>query len=458
MGDEEGRIRRTGGGWLAGAWGAFRSPRPVAVSAPKRPEVPGAADAEAGRNESTGLGSLPADPRRRLPPGMAKLLVQPARTADGRSGYLLTGTADDSAPLSAAGPHLPPTDIRLSRLQQQGSGDGTAAGMPSEVYRAVRHWSQQSRQRPLVAWLTDLRARHGEALHLVVWDDTEFEIPWELLTLPPADDPAPAAVPPARGPDPAPPGGVPLGAVVPVARWTTTCEEAAPLLTGPADCAGGVLSYFDADMAGDSEAFRHVAHRPCATRDDFLAALGGAGDTPTGLVYLGAHGKHGASLENLSLGGLTWYELNEQAMPALAAGGTAVVLNVCHAGRVVANHGGGEDALRGFTELFLRGGATACVAVGGAVDDTIARELLAHLMDHTGRTPERSLALMLRDFRARATDTLPHPLPRARGGDGTVDLRGQRAVLRFLYPFMYVYYGHPHTTLRLSPSAADGAA
>jgi hypothetical protein len=145
-------------------------------------------------------------------------------------------------------------------------------------------------------------------------------------------------------------------------------------------------------------------------------------------------------------------------MHALSARATAVVLNVCHSGRMVRNHVGGEDALRGFTEMFLRHGATACIATHGEVGDTVARTLLTYLVDHTRRTPERPLALMLRDFRARAAAALPRPLPRTRARDHSIDYEGQRRVLSVLYQFMYVYYGHPRTTLRLAPRAPDTAA
>jgi hypothetical protein len=65
---------------------------------------------------------------------------------------------------------------------------------------------------------------------------------------------------------------------------------------------------------------------------------------------------------------------------------------------------------------------------------------------------------MLRDFRARAAAALPRPLPRTRARDHSIDYEGQRRVLSVLYQFMYVYYGHPRTTLRLAPRAPDTAA
>lgn len=433
-------------GWL-GAGGAVggpvaqpRAPRPVAVTAPREAAAPEAAEQT---GERTALGSRPADPYRRLPPGMAKLLVQRARDSEGNPAYLLTGAADDGTADGGAGlpyraePELPPTGLNLARVRRD-------EAFPSEFYRAVLDWSR--RQRALVAWLNDLRELHGDDLHLVVWDDTDFEIPWELLALDAAHDSRAA------------PAG-PLGALVPVARWTTLREQAGPLLEGPADCAGDVVGYFDGPMRADVDAFRPFAHEPHDDADTFLDSLSATGaDRSPGLVYMGCHGTHGKDLEELTAGVLTWYELNEVRMSALAGGGTVVCLNICHSGRLVRNHDGGEDALRGFSELFLRNGATACIATRGEVGETVARGLLAHLVEHAGRTPERPLAHMLRDYRSRAAADLPHPVPRRRTRDGGTDHQGQRRVLRFLHQFMYVYYGHPLTTLRLAPRAPDGAA
>lgn len=171
---------------------------------------------------------------------------------------------------------------------------------------------------------------------------------------------------------------------------------------------------------------------------------------------MGCHGTHGHAMDDLTVGLLTWYEMDEPEMAALGGRSTLVLLNVCDSGRLVDNRDGGEDALRGFPELFLRKGARACIATGGQVGETEARSLLAHLVEHARSTPERPLARMLRDFRARAAADLPVPVPRTMRDDGAVDNEGQRQVLRFLHQFMYVYYGHPLTTLRLTRRGQEG--
>ncbi|MEV6007772.1 CHAT domain-containing protein [Streptomyces sp. NPDC051976] len=419
--------------WLTGArqgpGAAAHTPRPVPLAAPRQAVAPEAATPSA----ETTLGALPADPEERLPPGLAKLLVQRVRDGEGNQAFLLSGAVGgDELPYSD-GPQLRPFTISLGRVRRDGA-------FPSQVYRAVQGWSR--RQLPLVRWLNTLRARYGDELHLVVWDDTDYDIPWEMLWLGPPESP-----------------GLPagwLGALVPTARWTTIREVERPLLEGPAECAGEVIGYFDGTMREDADAFRDFVHQRHEETSAFLAALDRV-DRPPGMVYMGCHGTYGDGVDDLTVGLLTWYEMDEPMMSALAGQNTLVLLNVCDSGRLVDNRDGGEDALRGFPELFLRKGARACIATGGQVGETEARSLLAHLVEHARSTPERPLARMLRDFRARAAADLPVPVPRTMRDDGAVDNEGQRQVLRFLHQFMYVYYGHPLTTLRLTRRVQEGA-
>lgn len=177
---------------------------------------------------------------------------------------------------------------------------------------------------------------------------------------------------------------------------------------------------------------------------------------------MGCHGTHGKRIDDLTAGMLTWYEMDEPAMSALrggsGTGGTLVCLNVCHSGRLVDNRGGGEDALRGFSELFLRKGAKACIATRGEVEETEARALLGHLVEHARRNPGQPIAHMLRDFRDDAVRNLPRQIPRTQEAGGGQDVEAQRRVLSLLYHFMYVYYGHPQTTLQLAPRRPGSAA
>ncbi len=171
------RIRRATT-WLARAAAAGpglgpRAPRPVPVPPPREPELPAPAAPEAGPDV---LDSVAADPTERLPDGLAKLMVQRVRDGENNPAYLLTGASGgaDAPPYTGPGPQLPPLRISLGRIRADGA-------YPSQFYRAVGEWSRL--QRPLVRWLNGLRDRYGDDLHLVVWDDTDYEIPWEMLWL-----------------------------------------------------------------------------------------------------------------------------------------------------------------------------------------------------------------------------------------------------------------------------------
>ncbi len=115
----------------------------------------------------------------------------------------------------------------------------------------------------------------------------------------------------------------------------------------------------------------------------------------------------------------------------------------------------GENALRGFAELFLRKGAGRLHRHlgqgrrrrGARPDPRTRRPAL--------RRPRTAVARALRDFRAAAVARLPDPLPYVYGDDDRFDAEGQRQILPILYSFMFLYFGHPLTTLRLSVRAQE---
>ncbi|MFD5649484.1 CHAT domain-containing protein [Streptomyces sp. NPDC127039] len=383
-----------------------------------------------------GLGGTDARPGARLEDGFAVLRVLRADGADGLPGYRLQGWCGDLSVNCAAGPtRRPAPAVSLARLRQDGDGH-----YPSEVLRGIRLWSDN--QYELAGWINRIRARHGDDLRLVVWDDTGYDLPWELLLLP--GDAASGLA------------GGPLGALVAVARWTTVRDlgqGGLPAETG--DCHGRVLGYLHQDMADDGRVFTSYAHRLHRRMTPFLSDLD-TQDDRTGLVYLGCHGTYGEAVPGLTLGDRTWAELNGERMSALRRDGSLVCLNACDSGRFVDNRAQGEEALRGFAELFLRKGAGGCIVSSGKVGDLEARAMARRLVREVAEHPRRPVVRTLRDFRVRALEEFGSlaQLPRVRNDDGQVDVVGQKRVLRLLYAFMFHYYGHPRTALRLT--AVDG--
>lgn len=422
--------------WLAdavrsGPAAAAHTPSPVPLSAPDSSPAP----PDAVLSDPAALGASAADPHARFPAGFAQLVVRRAYD-EGRQE--LFGVAGDGGeielPYTVTPTQVRPTDIGLANVR----GDGE---YPSEIFLAIYRWSRN--QRRLVAWINDLRARYRDDLQFVIWDDTDYDIPWELLWL--DED---------RGRGLA--AGC-LGALVDVARWTTIRELSGSLLAQPSECSGGVIGYFDDTMWVDTLAFGPFIYRPHRQMGGFLEELEQTGFR-AGLVYMGCHGQYGSSVYRLKLDKVTWGELDVCDMAALQGWRALVCLNACHSGRLVSNTGGGEDALRGFAELFLRKGAQGCIASAGKVGDDEAHLLITRLVQTVATASRHSVAAALRAFRAQAIAELPATLPkvpRTTNDDGSVNKEGQKQVLRFLYSFMFLYYGHPQTTLKLSLQAAD---
>ncbi|MFE2194496.1 CHAT domain-containing protein [Streptomyces olivaceus] len=423
---------------LPGVGGAgLRTALPGLKAAARRPAA-SVRNLRRAQEPPAGLGGTDARPGARLEDGFAVLRVLRADGADGLPGYRLQGWCGDLSVNCAAGPtRRAAPAVSLARLRQDGDGH-----YPSEVLRGIRLWSDN--QRELAHWINRIRARHGDGLRLVVWDDTGYDLPWELLLLP--ENTAPGLA------------GGPLGALVAVARWTTVrdlSQGGLPSETG--DCHGRVLGYLHRDMADDGHLFTPYAHRFHGRMTPFLSDLDTEADR-TGLVYLGCHGTYGDAVPRLTLGDRTWAELNGEPMSVLRRDGSLVCLNACDSGRFVDNRAQGEEAMRGFAELFLRKGAGGCIVSSGKVGDLEARSMARRLVREVAEHPHRPVVRTLRDFRARALDEFGSlaALPRVRNDDGQVDVVGQKRVLRLLYAFMFHYYGHPRTALRLTAVDAAG--
>src|SRR5215471_4092527 len=148
---------------------------------------------------------------------------------------------------------------------------------PRDIFALMPEWSRSHDE--ITDWINDLRVRFGDAdLRIVIWDDTGFEIPWELLWLEPRPD------------DDLRPGW--LGALVSVTRWTTIHRDGRnPYTDDPEDCAGHVVAYFDEAMRGDFDALRPFCSEAFSDVFRFISRLQDGPD-PLSLVYMACHGEH----------------------------------------------------------------------------------------------------------------------------------------------------------------------
>jgi len=416
--------------WLTGTGTAIRRAAFPGLQAAVRRESAAVLQFRRPSGPPSGTGSGQARPYERLEDGYAVLRVIRTAGYDSQDGYQLQGWCGEFTVTCRTGPtRLVAPGVSLATIRQTGE-------FPSETLRGIQLWS--GNQTELADWINRIRERHGDRLRLIVWDDTGFELPWELFWVP-ADE--------RHGL----PGGL-LGALLVLARWTTVhgVDENLPRHTG--DCHGRVLAYLHEDMTADGGVFVPYAHQVHDMMTPFLQALDlPLPDDRTGLVYMGCHGTYGEAVMRLTLGDRTWAEFNTRDMHVLRQDRALVCLNACHSGRFVHNWVQGEAALRGFAELFLRKGAGGCIVTAGEVGDQEARGMVRRLLHEVAAHPDRPVTETLRDFRARAVEdfgTLA-AIPTTRNDDGQVDKVGQKRVLRLLYAFMFHYYGHPLTTLRL---------
>jgi CHAT domain-containing protein len=309
------------------------------------------------------------------------------------------------------------------------SDDDDAAVRQAAVayYDFVMAWS--STKYSLHTWLTRLQEVAGTSLRLVVWDDTDMGIPWELYRYVVGDQ------------------AVWLGASFQVTRWTTVHEagrhdqfsaEAEPRLSGT-----GILCFEDAKLVPRKGGLSITTIAEChemPTLGTLCRALDSAAQH-YGLVYVRAHGKYGGDLTTTTLGGISLAKFQTLRLSAIHASGSVVLLNACNSARPVFDPAPGDAANRNFAEVFLRHRARAVVATMGEVPTgssaSLARKVIADARSGGVRLPE-----LLRRRRADAARDLP---------PDTLDLTEEQeeAIRSFLYASLYVYFGHPDAVITL---------
>jgi hypothetical protein len=303
---------------------------------------------------------------------------------------------------------------------------------PSEAvdcYTKLLAWSETKYE--LTQWLTILRREIGTDLRLIVWDDTDFGIPWELFWH--AMKEAPAW----------------LGTAVQVIRWTTvhdanrhdqfSAEESQSI-------GGDVLYYEDPELTRLTTSIHHPYGRPgykaAPTMEDLLGEL--AKPANYGLVYVRGHGRHNPDLFKSTLAGVRLADLSGRKLPALGGSKSVVFLNACNSARPVIDRNLGDESNRNFAEVFLRQRASGVVASMAEVpighSAVMARNLVAEARADGVRIPE-----FLRAHRARHAKNLPDPT------SGLTSLQ-QHKIRAFVYASVFAYFGHPESVFRLANS------
>ncbi|MDL4813615.1 hypothetical protein [Actinomadura opuntiae] len=404
--------------WLPKLLGSPPGAPPPRI-APPSPE-PASTGPDLPSGEPRGLGAAPVDVHASLPEATAELTVQRAR---------LDGAGDPVFELSGfccCGEDLPP-----ARNERHGRPPRIALGTlisgrpggesPARSLNRMRSWSRTKYE--LLGWIGRIRARHGDDLRLIIWDDSGFEIPWELLWVP---------AEPASGL----PGGW-LGALAVVTRWTTVHAPGGPLPYASADRRGGAAGYVADAMRRDRDLL--AAHPLSPSLWELISHLETPGPGPA-LVYIACHGEYGSTGFDVTLDGLSVGEVDWRTFPRVADGGGLVFVNACHSGRLIDDPEYNDATTRGFAEVFLRSGAAGFLGTAGAVLEDEAHRVAAHLLAGMGAPSGVGVAAALRDYRrAVAVTDLPPVADRPRG----------KELLPFVSAFMYLYFGGPDTTIAL---------
>jgi hypothetical protein len=365
------------------------------------------------------LGPTEVDLTAAYPPGVAVLDVR-AVVAQGTERFALQGfCCCTDLPFLVTAQQQRPTRVDLAALITRDGGES-----PARAFLRLKNWS--SSKPALQHWLRGLRSRHGDDLAVIVRDNTDFAIPWELFWFDDGQD------------------GDWLGSAAILTRWTAIARaEPAPMTLPAATSAGGpVLAYVaPGPMRADLTTMAALQVVLADSLWKLLEQLTVPGD-PLGMVYAACHGEfHKSSAEFLLDAEVSVADVDTARFSRLAQAGALVFLNACHSARLIFDPEYNDATLRGFAEAFLRSGAAGFIGTTGAVAEEHANTFLAHLVAGLTERPGRPVARTIRDIRrAAAIRSAPH----------SNDTAAARALLPFFYTFMYAYFGRPDLTVELS--------
>jgi hypothetical protein len=395
--------------------GASTAGEPVTVAA-ARPAGP-ADTTDALPSAAETLAQTDGPVRDTLPPGTVLLRVIRQRDDDGVECFRLELQTDREFEATAT-----KQELRNQRRPHITLAAAATRKAWSDVPLRLKSWSDN--KQTLQDWLTALRERYGTGLRLIIWDETGFEIPWELFAL--------------RGPR-----RRWLGAEVELIRWTAANTGAS---TG-AVCHGPVLSFVDPSVGAIGLTFARWPYEELGTMKQLVKSLADE-RRDVGLVHVWAHGTVGTTGREATLGGMTMDQLRYNGLGALRGRRTLVLLNACSGAQLMDDKDFNEQATRSFAQYFLEEGAPGVVATAGEVGRDHSIAMLTFLLSRTAQGT-RSVSGALLEYRAKLAAQLPED-------PWDVPESELHRLQKFVYGFMYQYLGYFDTTLQLPPKEAAG--
>ncbi|MEV0567777.1 CHAT domain-containing protein [Dactylosporangium sp. NPDC050588] len=324
-------------------------------------------------------------------------------------------------------------DVRIQGRPDFSMADILRQGRWRASYLRLRSWWNDKHH--LNLWLDELIAGEDDGAgpaRLIVWDFTDYAIPWELYYSQEHDDW--------------------LGARVEVVRWTSIHDplRVARYTAKAGHCTGTVLAVEGDDIVATNavqlaDALAMYGAVPMPTVQQLLARLDDDA-LRFALILVRCHGLFDED-GNYQLGGMTRDECDEYRMPALRQSNAVVLLNACDSATAERTGRHAYRATSSFAELFLRRGAFSVVATVGPVAFDHSHEFAARLLEVPDE--DQRLGTVLLEHRRHAADgALRRP--------GEPDLREEHDFEYFFQSFAYVHFGHPDTVLRLHPEPIGG--
>ena len=377
--------------------------------------------------EPQGLGTSTADVDFTLPPATAELWVRQAFLDDPDrkvvfevAGYCCCG---EDLPPTKNERHGRPERIALATLITADRGGES----PTKSLRRMQNWSRTKFE--LLNWLARIRRRHGNDLRLIIWDDSGFDIPWELLWI-------------GRDMPTGQPDGW-LGALATVTRWTSVQSTKGRVPYRSGRCEGEVVGYVADEMSSDRDLLQGTAPWLADTFQELLSEL----DTPgacIGLVYIACHGRFAPTSFKFTINGVSLGEIDSADLQRIETSRSLVFVNACHSGRLIEDQEYNDGVVRGFAEFFLRSGATGFIGTAGAVMQEQARAVADYLLKRFRQDPNCPAPTALRDYRRTVTVTDLPPI---------ADLTAAKSLLPFINASIYLFFGGPETTVALPDRA-----
>ena len=409
-----------------------------AVRKGNRPEKTSIEELAGQKRPETLLAAVDADLHEGLPADTALLVV--ARKHPGT--FQMTfhhGEARHSAP---EGPDAPVrkkllTISEFAHAAARPPDRGSSRNMPwrTAYFQLANMWVGNNE---LTRWIHGLLTCGAPQPRLIVKDDSGFGIPWELFFQ--------QSVP--VGPNATPVRGW-LGALIPVARWTTLHDAGLSKrkVAEKKDYVAGLLLLETEDLRKLTDRFDSFLVEP-RTEDmrklwDWLETR----STPFGLVMIRCHGSQPGQDGHGELCEISYNEYAYRDFQALASHGALVFLNACFG---AAPEGDPSSQPASFSELFLRKGASGVIAATAEIDVDHSQDLAEELLAAASKGNSLIISDWLHNWRREyAQDAEKAALVAPESAEESV-------FKRFFEAFKYIYFGHFDSTLRAVPNGTGG--